>query len=51
MAFSTLILLLCGFILFQYLSLPDGNSIQSREKLLKDKSDGTIWNIEIEQEF
>ena len=49
--FSALLLLLCGFILFQYLSLPNGNSIQSREKLLEDKSDGTTWNIEIEQEF
>lgn len=46
-----LFLLFIGYNLFQYLSIPDGNSVKSREQLLKDIPKGVTWNIAIEQEL
>lgn len=46
-----LFLLFMGYNLFQYLSIPDGNSLESREELLKDTPKGITWNIAVEQEL
>lgn len=48
---TILLLLFTGYGLFQYLSIPDGNTVESREQLLKDSPKGVSWNIAVEKNF
>lgn len=49
--FLLLILLICCMILFLHGSPQDGTTVQSREKMLEDRSDGTVWHIAAEQKL
>lgn len=46
-----LVVLGVGYSAFQYWSAPTGNTIESREEILRGTPKGTIWNIAVEQEF
>lgn len=50
-AFCVLAFLCVGYALFQYCFAPDGNTVESREQILKNTPNGTEWNISVEQEF
>lgn len=43
--------LLVVLAIFQYYLTPKGNSIESREKILRNTPEGTQWNIAVEQKF
>ncbi len=44
-----IVLFFLGYPVYQYCSIPDGSTVESREELLKDIPKGTGWKIAVEQ--